>query len=222
MKWLDFLIGKHSPQRISRYFKILAAMQFVSFLFHLNMTFLPFRLYHKGWGWKHPIKLSVSDADGALNKRYQLSDNVEMLPTSSDVIFNFPSFEAWINSYTISFFIVDTLKWSITIFALLQLSKAMSYKINFVGFSTEGVKCLRYAGLPIMFIPILDIILNRIFMSYAATQSTYFGFSKFPSAYSLYEPLIAWYYIYAGLILLGLAEIFRYGMQLKEETDLTV
>ena len=121
------------------------------------------------------------------------------------------------------FFIIDTLKWSITIFALWQLSKAMSFKTDFIGFSTEGVKSLRYAGLPIMFIPFLDILLNRIFMSYAATQSTYLGFSKYPSAYSLNEPFTTtWYYIYAGLILLGLAEIFRYGMQLKEETDLTV
>ena len=218
MNWFDFLIGKRTPQKISRYFKILAAMQLATFLYHFNMTYLTIH----GWAWRLPIKLSIFDSNGSLNKQYQFPDTVDIYPISSDIIFHFPSFEAWLNTYTLSYFIVDTLKWAITIFALWQLSKAMSFKTDFIGFSTEGVKYLRYAGFPIMFIPILDIISNKIFMRYVATQSNYIGFSKFPSAFILDEPFTSWYYIYAGLILFGLAEIFRYGMKLKEETDLTV
>ena len=38
----------------------------------------------------------------------------------------------------------------------------------------------------------------------------------------LREPAEWLYYFYASLLILGISEIFKYGQQLKEETELTV
>lgn len=222
MNGFNNLSKTYSPQKVSKLFKILAVFQAAHLLFHYWDTYFPIGMEHKGWGWKGAIKMSYFNPDGILNKKHHLPDAVDVYAMSSDIIFNFPSFGEWLNLYTFSFFLVDTLKWLIPVYVFWQLSKAMSYKTDFIGFTTDGVKYTRRAAEPIILIPIFEYISKWMFVKYAGTQSTYTGFSKYPSAVMMDNPISWVYYLYATLILLGLSEIFRYGMQLKEETDLTV
>ena len=211
----------YSPQKVSRLFKILAVWQAACLLFHYQDIYFPIGMRHEGWGWKSAIKLSFFNPDGILNKKYHLSDAVNVYATSSDVIFNFPSFGEWLDLYTFGFFIVDTLKWVIPIYVFWQLSKAMSYKTDFVGFTTNGVKYIRRAAAPILLIPVFEYISKWIFLRYVDTQMLPNKYT-YSIDYVRIDMSALMLYMYATFILLGLAEIFRYGMQLKEETDLTV
>ena len=202
----------------SRLFKILAVVQASELLFHYQNIYFPIGMRHEGWGWKGLIKLSFFNPNGILNKEYDLPNAVNVYATSSDVIFNFPSFGEWLNLYTVGFFIVDTLKWVIPIYVFWQLSKAMSYKTDFIGFTTDGVKYIRRAAAPILLIPVFEYISKWIFLRYVETQMLP---SKYPYPME-YIRIEMGLWFHATFILLGLAEIFRYGMQLKEETDLTV
>ena len=218
MNWIDIFFGKDLAKKISKSFKGIAFLQLVAFVFHLDYMYSS----QKDWIWKGQIRLLSLDTDGLIHQKYQLSDNVEIHGASSDIIFHFATFSEWLNKYTVGFVMLDTLKWIITIFILWQLSKIVSSETSFTGFSTKGVKYLRRAAIPIGLIPILDGLKNIIFKNYMLTQSTYSTFRSVlfrPDTEMSFDWL---YYAYGTTILLGLAEIFRYGMQLKEETDLTV
>ena len=240
MKWSDIFIGKITPEKISGFFRALMILQIGMYLFHFIMTF---RTWDRKWSWRGEINHSFFDYPETWNKNFKFADTVVGEYKKLDLTFTFTSFQEWFNVYTIGFLVADLLKLTISIFVFWQLSKAMANKSvwgfqnerikhhfpntpavkgDFKGFTTEGVKRLRLAALPILFIPLLDHFAKRIFILYASTQSTYVGFQKFPSALVVGEPGAWLYYLYATMILLGIAEIFRYGQQLKEETELTV
>lgn len=220
MNWIDIFFGKQTPKQILKAFKGLAAIQLAAFVFHLDDIYS--NPSQPDWIWKAPLKLSSLDADVFIHQKYQVPNNIDIHTASSNIVFHFATFSEWLNRYTVGFIIFDTLKWLIGFFIIWQFSRIISEKNNFTGFTTEGVKYLRYAAVPIMFIPILDVITNRIFINYAAQQSTNLAFKGLLLTPNT-DIIFGWlYYMYATTILLGLAEIFRYGMQLKEETDLTV
>jgi Protein of unknown function (DUF2975) len=219
MKWLDEFIEKQTPERIAHYFIIMALFQIPIYLLHLYETYF----FGQTLGWRNEIKISpYLDFENKWNKRYQFAESVDAYFSKGELCFKYSSFQELLNIYAINFFIVDTLKYVIIFYVFWQLSKVFSQKKDFMGFTTEGVKRMRLAAFPIMLIPILGYISKYIFVLYASTQSTYIGLQKYSVAFII-GGNIAWvYYLYATLSLLGLAQIFKYGQQLKEETDLTV
>ncbi len=242
MKWLEVFIGKQTPDRISGLFKALMILQIGLYFIHFFMTF---RTWNAKWSWQGEINHWFFQYPETWNKRFQFADSVEGSYRILNLTFTFASFQEWLNVYTVGFLVFDLSKYIIIGFVFWQLSKAMSdtskfgfqnerakrsghsnietIKKDFKGFTTEGVSRLRLAAFPIMFIPLFDYVSNRIFILYASTQSSYVGFQKYPSALVVRSETGTWvYYLYATLILLGISEIFRYGQQLKEETELTV
>ena len=218
MNWIDVFFGKDLVKKISKSVKGIAVLVFTAFVLHMSDIYSS----HKDWIWKTSIKLPSSDADTLIHQKYQLPNTVDIHTSASDIIFHFATFSEWLNRYTIGFVIFDSLKWLVWLFILWQLSNIVSEKTDFTGFTTDGVKYLRRAALPIMFIPYLDLIKYKIVINYAITQSTNLPFKVLlltPNNDLLYD---LFYYPTITSVLLGLAEIFRYGMQLKEETDLTV
>jgi hypothetical protein len=214
MKWLDEFIEKQTPERIAHYFIIMALFQIPIYLLHLYETYF----FGQTLGWRNEIKISpYFDFENKWNKRYQFAESVDAYFSKGEL-----SFQELLNAYTINFFILDTLKYVIFFYVLWQLSKAFSQKKDFIGFTTEGIKRMRLAAFPIMLIPILSYISKYIFVLYTSTQSTYIGLQKYAVAYIIRDN-VAWvYYLYITLSLLGLSQVFKYGQQLKEETDLTV
>ena len=95
-------------------------------------------------------------------------------------------------------------------------------KSDFRGFSTEGVKHLRYAAFLIPLIPVLNFLTTCIFIKYASTQGSYLQLGKYLERNENWMIMDWFVYVQASIILFGIAAIFNYGQQLKEETELTV
>ena len=211
------------PEHISRNLNLLAILQVGMFFFHAFKTYVPNLNFSKGIGWVQYINMQPAfDYQRNWNKHYNFADNINAYFEQGRVSVSFSSFQEMLNPYTIGFFILDTAKWLIPVFVFIQLAKATTLKNDFKGFSLQGVQYIRQAALPIILIPFFNYCSQWLFVRYLGTQSTFEGFEKYTSAIVIGEPNSWAYYLYASAILLGLAEIFRYGMQLKEETDLTV
>ncbi len=171
-------IGKLTPERIAGLFKALMTLQIIMYLFHFLQTF---RTWNGKWSWSGEINHWQFDPTRTWNKRFQFADSVEATYRKLDLSFTFASFQEWFNGYMISFLIADLLKLAISIFVFWQLSKAITnksawgFQVNqaqhhfpntlavkgdFKGFTTEGVKRLRWAALPIMLMPILNYFTN--------------------------------------------------------------
>ena len=219
----NFFDSFKKPEHISESFNSLTLLQAGFFLFHAIKTYVPHFNFSEGIGWVQEIKIHPAfDFQRNWNKSYNFPDNIDANFDYGRVSVSFASFQEMVNPYMIGFFILDTLKWLIPIFVCLQLAKAMTVKDDFKGFTLQGVKYIRQAAMPIMLMPLFDHCSQWLFVRYLGTQSTFEGFEKFTSAIIMDNPGSWVYYLNATLILFGLAEIFRYGMQLKEETDLTV
>ena len=218
MNWIDVFFGKDLAKKISKSFKGIAFLQLAAFVFHLDYTYSS----QPDWIWKAPIKLSSLDADAFIHQKHQLPKNFDIHTSASDVVFHFATFSEWLNRYTVGFVIFDTLKWVVGLFILWQFSKIVSEKNDFTVFTTDGVKYLRRIALIIALIPISNLVIYRIVVNYVTQQGFYASLKGLLSIANMDIAFEWMYYMYATTILLGLAEIFRYGMQLKEETDLTV
>ncbi len=205
-------------QSLSYIFKIMAIGQVGYYFFHLWFTYKS--VYPQPYCWAQSIRINKPfDYQRTWNKRFQFPDNVDIRSDFSELVFSFSYFQELLNPFTISFFLIDTLKWAIIVFVLWQLSKAFKFNGDFKVFSTEGVKSIRRAAIPIMAIPLLTYISKVIFVLYAQTQTSQLGHSLYRAGSNDND----WgYYLFATIILVGLSELFSYGSQLKEETDLTV
>jgi hypothetical protein len=232
MNWLDAFSKKQTPEKISVLFKILILLQMLSYVRHFDQTF-----YTKEGKWclHGEVEYALSDPQRTWNNDFHFSEDVEGAYKTLDLRFAFSTFQEWLNVYSISFFILDFLKWCIVIFIFWQLSKAMSDmkgfnfrkkktgEINFKLFTDDGVKRWRLAAIAILFIPLLDEITKLIFVNFAGSLSSAGSFTKGSTSYIIGFTLGKWLpYVYPTIILLGISEIFRYGQQLKEETELTV
>jgi hypothetical protein len=241
MKWIDVFIRQQTPHKLAYTFRILAGAQIVFYFLHFWQTFFT---WDRKWSWRGEINHSFSEYPETWNKRFKFADTVSGNYRKLDLTFTFASFQEWLNIYTFGFLIIDALKFSVVVYVFWQLSKVFADKIDFTllqsqakkaflpnadlmqgsfkGFSTEGVRRLRLAALPILLIPILDYISKYIFILYASTQSNYPSLHKYPSALIISEPAGWLPYLFTTIILLGISQIFQFGQQLKEETELTV
>jgi Protein of unknown function (DUF2975) len=223
---LENLFARFSkPQHLARLFGGLAILQLVYGFYEFAMTYLVSR--HRspaGLTWSQELNISpVLDYQRHWNRRFQFPESVEAYFHKGDLIFSFSSFSEMFNLYTVSFFIVFLLKWGISFYAFWQLSKIFNEKTDFSGFSTEGVKYMRKAALPILLIPFLNFFSKWIFIKYAATQSTWTMFSTHTIAYIIGDFGGNYvYHWYISLILLALAQVFQYATQLKEDAQLTI
>ena len=251
MVWADIISGDNriTPQQIANGFKVLAIMQAVTFLFHFADIYPKGRLDKSAWHWKGTITFARNEPNALFESKNEFLNNVEVLPRTANVVFSFSSFREWFNIYTVSFFVFDVLKYLICILIPWQIAKAIADKSDFwslshvhrkprwyskkeedallnknafKGFSTEGVKHLRRAAVLLPLIPFLNFLTKSIFIGYASTQSSYPQLGKYFEREDSWMMVDWYYYVHISIILFGIAAIFQYGKQLKEETELTV
>ena len=170
-----YFFKKQTPSNIARIFRTLMRLQIFLYVVHLWTIFraAPSKSF---WSFHGELKYQFKDPNNLWNNRLQFGKDVIGDYTKLELTFPFATFQEFLSIYTISYFIVDFLKWGIVVFAFWQLSKAFSDKEGFIGFSDEGVKRFRLAAIPIVLIPLLDYLSNRIFVSFVCTQSAFEGF----------------------------------------------
>lgn len=110
--------------------------------------------------------------------------------------------------------------WSVLLIIFFQFKKLINQVAEGISFQEKSYKRLRYIGGLLLLTPILDIVYFFWIESRYAELITHNAFS-IRTNFSFINDF-DWYALIGGLTFLVLAEVFKEGFSLKQETELTI
>ena len=132
---------------------------------------------------------------------------------------DFSHWQEWLNIPVLFYFFFSFTKGLLGIFIVYNLVRISGHLKRQHVFVASNVHCIRYIGFSLLAIPLAELLSKISIKPYISSQVKITG-------YQLMQTSVIWnidyQWIFAGLLILVLAQVFNEGVQLQQEKDLTI
>lgn len=197
----------------------------IGFYLHALITLALILLNHITYwdGWKYTIrgKFGVREEHWRpmkVNVIDETADPIFMMHKAGWVRFDYENLAEGLTLKNISITLLDISVLLVTLAITYQIMKIFSSLVNNQVFDMKNIRRLRWIGLLIIAVPILKYAFNQLFFSVVQAKISISGHKI--GAYGFGSSF--YYMILLAIMIFTLTEIFKYGLSLQKENDLTV